>query len=407
MAVELRITGIAAGGDAIAREPSGRVVFVTGALPGELVAVDVVEERKDFARATVAAVVDAAPGRRSVPCAHAADGCGGCGWMHVDPAVQRDLKVRIVEDALRRVGHLDGVAVGKRVPLPDTGFRTTVRAVVAGGRAGFRRAASHDPVLVDRCLVAHPLVDEVLAEGRFGDAHEVTVRAGARTGERLVIAAPTAGGVAVPDDVRVVGEDELRRGRRAWFHEEAAGRRWRISAASFFQTRPDGADALVEEAARAAGDALGGGRTLVDLCAGVGLFAGALGDGMEVVAVERQASSVADARVNLADRPARVIRSAMERWRPAPADLVVADPARAGLGRPGVERVAATGAARVVLVSCDAASLGRDAALLTAAGYRLVEATVVDLFPNTPHVEVVSRFDRHPDGGSAPNTRSS
>jgi 23S rRNA (uracil1939-C5)-methyltransferase len=407
MAIELRVTGIAAGGDAIARESGGRVVFVTGALPGERVTAEVTEERKDFARAVAVEVLEPASGRRSLPCPHGADGCGGCGWLHVDPPTQHELKARIVEDALRRVGHVEGVTVGHAAPLPDAGFRTTVRAVVRDGRAGFRRAASHDPVLVESCLVAHPLVEELLVEGRFGAAREVTVRAGARTGERLVIAAPTASGVSVPPDVRVVGEDDLRRGRRAWFHEEAAGRRWRISAASFFQTRPDGADALVAEAAQAAAGVLGGGRTLVDLCAGVGLFAGALGEEMEVVAVERQVSSVADARVNLADRPARVVRSAMERWRPSPADLVIADPARSGLGRAGVDRVAATGAARVVLVSCDAAALGRDAGLLTAAGYRLVDVTLVDLFPNTPHVEVVSRFDRHPESGSAPNNRSS
>ena len=90
----------------------------------------------------------------------------------------------------------------------------------------------------------------------------------------------------------------------------------------------------------------------------------------------------------------RTVRSTIERWTPEPADVVVADPPRAGLAAAGVEQVVATGAATVVLVSCDAASLGRDAGLLVAAGYRLERSRVLDLFPQTSHVEVVSRFVR-------------
>jgi 23S rRNA (uracil1939-C5)-methyltransferase len=125
------------------------------------------------------------------------------------------------------------------------------------------------------------------------------------------------------------------------------------------------------------------------------------------MAVEGTASAIRDAQVNLADLDeVTIVKADVARWRPSPADLVVADPARSGLGRAGAERVAATGARRVVLVSCDAASLGRDAGLLAGHGYRLVEATLVDLFPHTPHVEVVSRFDRHPDRSAAPKTRT-
>jgi 23S rRNA (uracil1939-C5)-methyltransferase len=112
--------------------------------------------------------------------------------------------------------------------------------------------------------------------------------------------------------------------------------------------------------------------------------------------VERSASSVADARVNLADLDAKVLRLDVDRWRPAPMDLVVADPARAGLGKVGVRNLAATGARRLVLVSCDPGSLGRDAALLGRAGYRWTATSLVDLFPHTPHVESVSCFDRLP-----------
>uniref|UniRef100_A0A6J7P3J7 Unannotated protein n=1 Tax=freshwater metagenome TaxID=449393 RepID=A0A6J7P3J7_9ZZZZ len=113
-----------------------------------------------------------------------------------------------------------------------------------------------------------------------------------------------------------------------------------------------------------------------------------------MVAVELSASSVADARLNLADRQAAIIEGDVEAWTPEPMDLVVADPSRSGLGRGGVGAVTATGAGTVVLVSCDAAALGRDTALLAAAGYRHAGSEVLELFPQTPHVEVVTRFER-------------
>jgi 23S rRNA (uracil1939-C5)-methyltransferase len=374
---------MAAGGDAIARDPSGRVVFVTGALPGERVVAEVVAERRDYARSRVVEVLDASPDRVTAPCAELARGCGGCQWQHIDVAAQRRLKRDIVVDALRRVGRLEAPEVGAAEHLPSVGYRTTVRAAVVDGRAGYRQAATHDVVAVDGCLVAHPLIAELLVHGRYPGATEVVLRAGARTGERLAAPDPANTPMAVPPDTR-----------RDHLHELVAGRRWRISAGSFFQTRPDGAD-LLAELVGAAADGAGSPTTAVDLYCGVGLFAGVLADrGWTVTAVEGAKESAADARWNLRDDRARVVRADVNHWRPRQADLVVADPSRSGLGRGGVEAATATGARRVVLISCDAAACGRDAGLLVAAGYSVTEVTPVDLFPHTAHVEVVSVFDR-------------
>src|SRR5690606_23893284 len=134
------------------------------------------------------------------------------------------------------------------------------------------------------------------------------------TGERLVVdegpaPGPEPAAVAdVPDGARVVTSSELRSGTRAWYHEELAGRRWRISARSFFQARPDGAEALVAEVVGALAGSLDAEAHLVDLYGGVGLFAGSVGSG-SVTLVESSASAVADARVNLADRSARIVKA--------------------------------------------------------------------------------------------------
>ena len=312
---------------------------------------------------------------------------------HASPPYQRTLRERIVREALARVAGLDEPPVPTTVELASEHYRTTLRCRVVPDGPGFRKRASHEVVAVDSCLIAHPLIEELLLVGDFGEAEEVTIRVGARTGERLVLASPTASAVHLPDDVLVVGADELAAGRRAWIHEEVAGRRWRISAQSFFQARPDGAEALVAAVARAI-EGVPPDARLVDAYAGVGLFAGTVGAARPTVAIERSRSSVADARINLKGSDARLVGSSVDRWRASPAAVVVADPPRAGLGRVGADRLCATGADRFVLISCDAAALARDTGLLRSRGYELVDVTIVDLFPHTSHIETVARFDR-------------
>jgi 23S rRNA (uracil1939-C5)-methyltransferase len=365
--MELVPTRIVAGGDALARADDGRIVLVDGALPGERVRVGITADRADHLRALATDVLEPSPARITEPCAHARQGCGGCTWQHVDVDAQRQYKRDIVVDALRRIAHVDDPPLADTVALPSTGYRTTVRALVHGGRAAFRRRRSHEPVDVDSCLVAHPLVDELLRDGRFPGAREVTIRVGANTGERAVRTDPA-------------------RGREAHIHEVVEGARLRISMRSFFQSRADGAAALAQ-LVRAA---VGRDRVVADLYCGVGLFAARLDEPRRVVAVERDRFAVGDARHNVAGR---VVRADVDAWRPERVDVVVADPSRAGLRRAGADTVLACRPERIVLISCDAAALARDTKLLTAGGYRMRSVTPVDLFPHTPHVECVTILD--------------
>jgi 23S rRNA (uracil1939-C5)-methyltransferase len=366
-------------------------VFVAGGLPGERVEVEVVADHRTWLEGRLVTVRRRSPERQEAPCPHVSGGCGGCDWQHAAPEHQRRLRLAIVEDCLRRLAGLSGADVRLGPPLAAAGYRTTVRAAVGGGgRAGFRGTRSHHAVTVGSCLIAHPLVEEVLVEGRFPGATEVTIRAGARTGERLAVVSPTAAGAAVPAGVTLVGDDELRAGRRVHYHEQVGGQRFRISARSFFQCRPDGAEAL----AGLVGAALDGAEgPLLDAYCGVGLFGVLAGAGRQVVGVESNLSSVRDAAANYGPGHT-VVRSKLERWRPRPVGAAVADPARAGLGRAAVERLTASGAGVIALVSCDPASLARDARLLAAGGYDLDHVTVLDLFGHTSHVETVSRLVR-------------
>jgi 23S rRNA (uracil1939-C5)-methyltransferase len=368
-------------GDALGADADGRTVSVPGTIPGERVEVKALAHRRGVVHARAVRVLEPSPMRVQPPCPEVAHGCGACQWQHIDPAAQVELKQEHVRTALGNAGVTNPAVLQPAVTLPTQAFRTTVDAAVHRGRAGFRRYRSHRVVPVDGCLVAHPLLVELLVDGRYGDATDVLLRCGARTAERLAAPTPAGAAIDVPADAR-----------RDHVHEEAAGRRWRISSDSFFQARADGVDALAGAVLAAAGDRQPG--RALDLYSGVGVFAGVLGaHGWSVTAVETNAAAVADAEENLRDVDATVVRADVTRWRPPACDLVVADPSRAGLGRGGVDVVAATGARRIVLVSCDAGSLERDTHLLARAGYRAASATLVDLFPHTFHVEVVTGFD--------------
>lgn len=401
MSEELQLTpsAMVAGGSALARDETGRVVFVEGALPGEVVTVRLTESRSDFARATAVTVVEPSPERVVPPCPALAAGCGGCTWQHIAAEAQVRFKATIVVDALRRIGHFAEPPPPRVVPLDGPALRTTARlAVSPGGRAGYRPRRGPDQAIeTDSCLAAHPLLEELITVGRYPGATAVMLRVGVASGERLVRTTPSgvATAVELPPGVVIAGDNA-----GAWVHEVVAGRRFRVSADSFFQPGPVAASGLVAAVAEAVGDRLVTGGHLADLYAGVGLFGSVLGSttGVQVTAVESDPSAVADAAVNLGDVDARIVVSDVARWRPRRRDpridVVIADPPRPGLGRPGVAAVVATRAPRLVLVSCDPASLGRDAALLRDAGYDLESVAIVDAFPHTFHVETVCRFDK-------------
>lgn len=387
--VELRAERFAAGGEALARADDGRVVFVRGALPGETVVAEITLERRDWSRGHVVDVIVPSDERVAEPCASRRAGCGGCGWMHLDHDAQRRAKVTVVEDSLRRIGGLGGPVVLLGPSVASFGYRTTVR--ICGdeaGRAGFRAERSHEVIAAPSCLVAHPTIRALLPELRLDGDVEATVRTSVATGAIGVRWDRRLG------DVRGLPPSVVH-GGSAVLHEDVAGRRLRVSLGSFFQSGPAAADLLVAAVRRAAPELTEAGN-VVDAYAGIGMFgACATSPDAHVVAVETSRSAVADAAENLIGRSHEIVRGEVGGWRARPdfaADVVVADPARSGLGAPGVTALARLAAPVLVLISCDPASLGRDSRLLAAAGYAHECSEVVDTFPHTTHVEAVSRF---------------
>jgi 23S rRNA (uracil1939-C5)-methyltransferase len=373
--IEVTVEKLVAGGDGLARADDGRIVFVNGALPGERVRAEVRKVRKDVAFADIAEALDPSVDRVEPPCAHVAAGCGGCDWQHLAPGAQARAKREIVIDALNRVGGISGIEVAPTIELPPIGYRQRVRFVVDHGRPAYRAARTNKPIPVDSCTILHPRLEAAMFKGDWSASREVELAYGSGTGETLR-AAPTR---HQPERVGT-------------YHEVVAGKRFRISARSFFQIRTDGAESLVALVQAALGDHI---EHLADLYAGVGLFAATI-PAAHVVAIEGNPSAVADCRHNLADHPsAKVHRLSVERWRAKQDyDAVVADPSRQGLGIEGVDAVVRTRAPRVALVSCDVAAMARDVRDLVDAGYAIAQVTPVDLFPMTSHIETVTALTR-------------
>jgi 23S rRNA (uracil1939-C5)-methyltransferase len=380
-----------AGGEGLARHDDGRVVFVKGGVPGDRVTASVTAARRDWLRADVVAVEVPSRDRITASCASRRNGCGGCDWAEVDDERQLEFKAGIVAEALRRTARLEFVpAIGRSVAR--TGYRTSIRVVGdEHGRVAFRQAASSATADARDCEVTEPGLRAVLASLRITPGLEVSLRQSVATGELSARWDSRLGSVEGLASHAVMGAS-------ARITERVVDVDLVVSAGSFFQSGPQAAQILVESVSAVAPEVMRATHVL-DAYGGIGLFAATVGRAADMVTlVESSRSAIADAHINLDSRgpAARVVRSDVAEWRPdpmlAPVDVVIADPARTGLGRPGVRALMRCHPAVVVLVSCDPVAMARDASLLAAAGYQLERAEVHDLFPGTHHVEVVSRF---------------
>jgi tRNA/tmRNA/rRNA uracil-C5-methylase (TrmA/RlmC/RlmD family) len=370
---EAEVGPVAHGGHCVVRLPddalgpgAGRVVFVRHAIPGERVVVRITEgtDGDRFWRGDAVEVLSASPDRVSAPCPYAGPGlCGGCDLQHVRLERQRELKAAVVHEQLARLAGLDVPVVVEPVSGDEHGLRWRTRVQFAetptGGR-GMRAHRSRRVVQVDDCLITRTDARVMPpAGGRDRTAPEVVH-------EQVVTGAHGSHGFAVQAD-------------------------------GFWQVHPGAPRVLVETVL----DLLAPrpGEKVMDLYAGVGLFARFLADavapGGRVVAVEGDRTAAGHARANVADcTGVRVEAGSVERVLAAsydePFDLVVLDPPREGARRPVVEQVVDRAPRAVAYVACDPAALARDVAIFAGLGYSLSRLRAFDMFPMTHHVECVA-----------------
>ncbi len=380
----VRIEKLVAGGDGLARMDDGRVVFVPGVVEGELVEIELSEKKNDFGRGQLLSIAEPSKNRRVPPCEHVAQGCGGCDWQHIERRIQGQAKLAIVAEAYARTARLEVDPQLRR--LTEDARRTTVRMVSdSSGNLGFRAHESHDIVPVSSCMVSHPLLNDFISRPVLEGAGEVTIRVGARTGDIGVWAHEGKLANGLPAG--------LKTGERATITEKVGEHLFKVSMGSFFQSSPEAAELIVDSVSRRL-DNLGiEGGMLLDAYGGVGLFSLAFSQRFdELLLVESSESACRDAVRNLAECAAVIEQANVDTWEAAEVDVVIADPSRHGLGKHGSQAIIETGAQTIILVSCDPVAGARDAKLLTDAGYSIGEVEVLDIFPETHHVEVVAAF---------------
>jgi 23S rRNA (uracil1939-C5)-methyltransferase len=348
--LQLTIVDIAFGGKGVARH-EGKVYFVPWTLPGEVVTVRVLRQKKNFAEAEVLSVDVPSADRVEPPCPYFGR-CGGCAYQHISAPRQLEIKAQQVEQTLRRVGRLAEVPMEPLISSPQMfGYRNRIRVHVEGGRSGFYAQGSHSLVDVEQCAIARPEVNQSLRR----------LRAAALQEGDYSLRAPGGGGPF------------------------------------FEQTNEAVARALVELAER---KVLRGQRVLVDAFCGAGLFAKHLAPLFEkVIGIEENSHAVESAKNTATPRETYLCGDVGEHLgstlaaHDADSTTVVLDPPALGLNQQIIDALLAGRPREVVYVSCNPATLARDLAALCGS-YKLESVTPLDMFPQTADIEVLAHLRR-------------
>ena len=405
----------AAGGRMIARI-DGQVVLVAGAIPGERAVIRVDRIGRGVAYAETVQVEQASSDRRPAGFDPA---CGACAYAHVEYRRQLQLKAQVIADAFERIGRLPQASLPDVHSSPEHGYRMRARVHRRSGRLGFFREGTHTicdfratrQLKAETCDALEELVRRLHAAGIDNDG-EIEVSENLDASQRVVhIAFEPSATAAVTANVMPAGLTGL----VVTHHRGGSSRttvvagdahvidlvpvdqrfvRLRRHVLAFFQGNRFLLSALVAHVLSHVRDQM----AVVDLYAGVGLFAVSAAEvrGAQVIAVEGDSVSARDLEMNAEGR-LRPVHESVERFLEAPhsaPDVVIADPPRTGFSAQALDGIVRLKAPTVVYVSCDVATLARDARALCAAGYRLEKLIGFDLFPNTAHVESVATFAR-------------
>jgi 23S rRNA (uracil1939-C5)-methyltransferase len=389
----------AAGGSMIARH-EGQVVLVAGAIPGERVTVRIDRVARSVAHARTVSVETPSADRREP---FADPTCGGGAYSHIAYPRQLEIKAQVIADAFARIGKLPLPAPVRVAGSPEQGYRMRARLHVRGSRLGFFREGSHeicDARATRQLLPATcDTLDAVMAAARslgLDSLREIELSENVAATER-VIALDGAAPLDVRTTAHLTGVGGLTAGPYVTDTLDLDGRplTLRRHVLAFFQ----GNRYLLRDLAAHVAARVAGAGPVADLYAGAGLFAiaAALVHGVPVVAVEGDRYAADDLRANAAAAPGvTAVRGDVETFVAGmrPVATAIVDPPRTGMTPAAIDGLVGGRPSRVIYVSCDVATLARDARRIVDAGYGIEEAAAFDLFPNSAHVETTVVFGR-------------
>ena len=402
--LDLNFEGLAYPGQTFGRDEAGRMIFAPFGLPGEQAQVVITEEHKHWAQAQILEILHPAPQRISPRCCHFMT-CGGCHYQHMPYEMQLTVKQDIVRSQLERIGAIQDPKVQSTIPSPSPWHTRNHMQyhLDPQGRLGFRAARSDQVVTIEECY----LPDENLSDlwprldlDRSAGIERIALRSGSE-GSRMIVfysdkypqmelALDLTASVVwlAPEEMFVLAGDE-------YLIMEVLHRPFRVSAGSFFQVHTELAGELVQHSLDAMQPQPND--TVFDLYAGAGLFSAFIAlAGAQVIAVEESPWATRDFEMNLDEfEHVALYQATVEETLPSltiKPESVIVDPPRAGLGRNVVQQLIELCPSRIAYVSCDPATLARDAKRLIEGGYRLDRTIPFDLFPQTYHIETLSLF---------------
>lgn len=406
--VDVRIDNLTYGGDGLGRLVDGRVVFVPYAIPGELVRLKLVEDKPRYARAELVEVLEASANRVIPRCQHFTT-CGGCHYQQMNYPTQLKAKATILREQLERIGGLKdipGVEVG--VASDPWYYRNHIQFhLTQDGKLGFQRAHSNQPFAIQECHLPEVAINQLwprIEVEPLPGVERVSLRLGADEDMMLILEcsnpepldfsiedlAISVVQLGPSDSVVLAGSDHI--------VMEVSGRRFKVSPRSFFQVNTNQAQTMLKHLT--AHLFLSESQTVLDVYSGVGLYSAYLAPKVKrLVGIEFSPDACEDFSINLdefenvelyEDSAEQVLGSI--NFKP---DIIIMDPPRAGLGRLTIEGILAQGAEQLAYVSCDPATLARDAKQIASGGYSLRDLTLIDMFPQTYHIESISYWEKH------------
>jgi len=402
------------GGDAMGRLPDGRAVFVPFGLPGETVRVRLTQEKQNFARGELIEVLTASPDRIDPKCKHFTQ-CGGCHYQNLSYENQLKAKAEILRDQLQRIGKIESPPVKPMVASPlEWNYRNHIQfQLTENGKLGFvfPLPQGEDRVrAIEECHLPETSIDLFWRSLQFEsnkDIERVSLRAG-RAEEIMVVLEselPETPEMEIEADASIVHlyeEHPVVIAGRGWLTANVLGKDFQVSAASFFQVNTGMAEKMIQHLQTCL--PVSASTTLLDVYCGAGLFSKFFAPKCgKVIGIESSESACEDFTVNLDEFDnVELYEGTAEEILPALASHafsvtsaihMIVDPPRAGIERRALDAIISIKPRVIAYVSCDPSTLARDAARLIHGGYRLVEVTPFDLFPQTYHIESISVFE--------------
>ena len=396
------------GGEAMGRLPDGRAVFVPFGLPGETVRVRLTQDKQNFARGELLEVLTASAERIDPKCKHFGK-CGGCHYQNLSYEDQLQAKTGILRDQFQRIGKIENPPIKPIVPSPlEWNYRNHVQFhLTAEGKLGFVNSKGNSVFPIEECHLPETGIDSFWRELQFEsnkDVERVSLRAGHNEELMVVLESenfetPELEIEADASVVHLFDEHPVVIAGRDHFVVSVLEKDFRVSAASFFQVNTKMAEKMVEHLLGHLPVSLS--MTLLDVYCGAGLFSKFFAAKcQQVIGIETSESACEDFVFNLDEFDnVELYEGTAEEVLPVLAGrldsstFVIVDPPRAGIERYALDAIISIKPQVIAYVSCDPSTLARDAARLINGGYRLVEVTPFDLFPQTYHIESISIFE--------------